>query len=412
MKRKQMKALCLSIFLLGLNLVSAQSYRAELSKIKNDGLYKVLLPASFRAATGHNFDHIRIKDTAANSVPYVIMDASDSEYSKFRSFEILDHENLKDSLSSYVFRNQAKLKNSIYLKITNTNIDKKYNVYGSDNRKEWFGLLAEEKMQLNGATSKTYIEQQINLPLNNYRFLKLEINDRHSLPIQVEAIGIYENQYFPSELSVLDVFTKGLVIENENKTSQIDFRADYSHQVDAISFKIKNRFYQREVDLIVERKREIRKAYEMYEDVQQHFILSSVGSNFIELKNTFLKDFSFKIQNEDNPPLVFEKISFYQKPKYLVSYLKAGQDYHLIIDDKLKKPSYDLSYFVESNISNLQEAQMINFEALQKENLSKDEQGKKKSFWQSESFMWLTIGLGGLLVIYFAVKMLREMNNT
>lgn len=412
MKSRKMRILSLSLALLCAGLVSGQSHQAELSEIKSDGLYKVLLPANVRSASANNLNYLRVKDGTGNSVPYIIMDAEVREYAQFKTLEIISKQSFKDSVSSFIFLNQASLKNSLTLRITNTSIDKEYTLYGSDNQEDWFGLIAQKKMQLNGSSSKTYLEERINLPLNTYHFLKLDLNDKSSLPIQVEAIGVYENQYFPSKMLPLDVFSSTEPIQGENKTSQIVFTAAQSYQVDAISFKVKNEFYQREASIVVEKEREVKRQIEKYEEIQHRFVLSSDASNTIALNNTYLKEFSLKINNEDNPALDFEEIKFYQKPKYLVSYLKAGQDYTFIINDGLDKPNYDLAHFVAKNITDLKEAQIINLRELQDNNTAVADEKEVKSFWESKLFMWLAIALGGILVIYFAISMLRDMGRS
>ena len=407
-----MRILCLSISLLWAATCLAQSHRADLSKIASDGLYKILLPADLRAESDNNFDYLRIKDSQGQEVPYVIMDASDRQYSSFKSLKINSKNSYSDSVSSFIIENENVLEDYLVLKIANTTIDKNYTLYGSDEKEEWFGLVATQRLSLNGSNSGTTIEKRLSIPLNNYRYLRLDFDDKNSIPIKVLEMGVYENQYFPSQMLPLDKFSQSAAANNIEKTSRIEFKSQRSYQVDAITFKIGTEFYLRNTSIVVQKEHEVKRVIEMYDDILSSFTLSSKGSNSVALYGSYLSDFSLIIDNQDNPALEIEAISFYQKPKYLVTYLKAGKNYKLEINAALSRPSYDLAYFISNNINDLKEAQISKLEILKDSKTISGKELTPISFWRSQLFMWLAIGLGGILVIYFAVTMLKDMSKS
>ena len=411
MKMRKMRILSLSLSLLWVATSFAQSHKASITEIKRDGLYKVLLPTELRSASNNNFDYLRIKDEQNQEVPYVIMDASDRQYSTFKPLKIASKTVYTDSVTSLIIENEARLKDNLVLKIANTTIDKYFTIYGSDNQMEWFGLVAQNRLALNGSNSETSLEKAISLPLNNYRYLRLDFDDKSSISINVLEIGIYENQYFPSKMLTLNNFTQGLPNSSADKMTQIGFMTNATHKVDAISFEIGTEFYRRGANIIVEKKSKVKKKIKNYEEVLSSFTLSSKGSNTISFYDLHLSNFTLQIENQDNPPLDIESITFFQKPKYLVSYLKAGQSYQVEVNDELSRPSYDLAYFISNNINDLQEAMISNLEQL---SIPKEasEVSRPQSFWETKLFMWFAIGIGGLLVLYFAVSMLRDMSKS
>jgi hypothetical protein len=411
MKMRKMRILNLSLTLLWVATSFGQSHKASITEIHRDGLYKILLPAELRAASANNFDYLRIKDDQNQEVPYVIMAASDRQYSTFKSLTIASKTVYPDSVTSLIIENEAQLKDNLVLKIANTTIDKYFTLYGSDDKEEWFGLIAENRLALNGSNSATSLEKNISIPLNNYRYLRLDFDDKNSISINVLEIGIYENQYFPSKMLTLNNFTQSLTNSSADKLTKIAFKSRASHKVDAISFKIGTEFYRRSADIMVEKKNMVKKKMVSYEESLSNFTLSSTGSNSISFHDLYLSDFTLQIANQDNPPLEIESITFYQKPKYLVSYLKAGQSYQVEVDDELGHPSYDLAYFISNNINDLQEADISSLEQLSNPEEG-SEDSRPKSFWESKMFMWLAIGIGGLLVLYFAVSMLRDMSKS
>jgi hypothetical protein len=411
MKMRKMRILSLSLSLLWVANSFAQSHKASITEIQRDGLYKILLPAELRAASDNNFDYLRIKDDQNQEVPYVIMTASDRQYSTFKSLTIASKTVYPDSVTSLIIENEAQLKDNLVFKIANTTIDKYFTLYGSDDQEEWFGLIAQNRLALNGSNSATSLEKSISIPLNNYRYLRLDFDDKSSISINVLEIGIYENQYFPSQMLALDNFTQSLTSSVSNKMTNMAFKANAAHKVDAISFKIGTAFYHRSANIMVEKQGQVKKKMVSYEEVLSNFTLSSKGSNSISFYDLYLSDFTLQIENQDNPPLEIESITFYQKPKYLVSYLKAGQSYQVEVNDELSRPSYDLAYFISNNINDLQKAMISNLEQLSIPNEA-SEDSHPQSFWETKLFMWLAIGMGGLLVIYFAVSMLRDMSKS
>jgi hypothetical protein len=264
---------------------------------------------------------------------------------------------------------------------------------------------------LNGSNSETSLEKAISIPLNNYRYLRLDFDDKSSISINVLEIGIYENEYFPSKMLALDNFTQELPNSSVGKMTQIGFKTNATHKVDAISFEIGTEFYRRSANIVVEKQSKVKNKIESYEEVLSSFTLSSEGSNSLSFYDLHLSDFTLQIENQDNPPLGIESITFFQKPKYLVSYLKAGHSYQVEVNDELSRPSYDLAYFISKNINDLQEAGISNLEQLLIPEAA-SEDSRPQSFWETKLFMWLAIGIGGLLVLYFAVSMLRDMSKS
>ena len=68
-------------------------------------------------------------------------------------------------------------------------------------------------------------------------------------------------------------------------------------------------------------------------------------------------------------------------------------------------PNYDLAYFKETISDSLPEAQITSIEH-HKQGTTTD---AKASFWQQPWFMWLCISIGGLMIMFFSMKLIKEM---
>jgi hypothetical protein len=405
---KKSKSLALALTLLSATVSFAQSFRAEISAINEAGLYKILLPAELRAASAQNFDFLRLNNTANLEQPYLIMDASDRQFATYQSIEILDQKIYADSLSRYIINRPLGLTSSLILKLANTEIDKEISIYGSNNKEDWFGLIENQRLNIN-ASSSPLIEKSVSLPLSNYSYLKIEIDNRTSAPIDLKEFGFYTNQYIPSAVLPLKGISWELKEVTEEKITRINFSSLDAHQIDAMAFEIGNAYYLRPASLLQKRELETKKGREIYEEVLYRFNLSASSQNYFTFTHLALAEFHIDIENADNPPLEIANINFYQKPKYLVAYLEAGKSYHVDIDLSRKRPQYDLGNFISDKLHSLNDAEIISMNALKSEADLEAKADAEDSFFQSKLFMWLAILIGGLLISYIAFGLLKDM---
>lgn len=407
MKKSKILTLALTL-LFAANSLAQSSFRAEISVIKEAGLYKILLPAELRAASAQNFDFLRLKDSANLEQPYLIMDASDRQFARYQSIEIIDQKIYSDSLSRYIISKPLGLNSSLILKLANTEIDKEISIYGSDNKEDWFGLIENQRLNISASTSPL-LEKPLTLPLSNYAYLKIEIDNRKSAPIDLKEFGFYTNQYIPSALLPLQEISWELKELTEEKITRINFSSLDVHQIDALAFEINNAYYLRPASLLEKREQETKKGRDIYEEVLYRFNLSASSQNYFTFTNLALSEFHIDIENADNPPLEIANIRFYQKPKYLVAYLEAGKNYHLDIDFSRKRPQYDLENFISDKLHSLKDAEIIGMNVLKAEDNLNPKADAQDSFFQSKLFMWLAIVLGGLLISYIAFGLLKDM---
>ena len=134
--------------------------------------------------------------------------------------------------------------------------------------------------------------------------------------------------------------------------------------------------------------------------------MNSKVKNGFQLPELFVKEFTIEIDNQDNPALEIKKISLFQNPVSILADLKANENYTLKVDPNLSAPAYDLA---QSGIDFNQNYPIVKISNLEK---SEEEKTKNetKSFWQTSLFMWLCIGFAVLIIGYFAVSMIKDMN--
>ena len=408
MKLQKMKKYSfLLVYFIGFTCFS-QNYKGSLSTIEKEGLHKIMLTSEVRAASKNNFNSLRINDNENKEVPYVLKYHSDRLFSTFLPIEIIGNKSIKDSITSIIIENKtAKKLTNLILQIANTNISKKYHLFGSNDAKKWFGITSNNHLNLNNIANKSSIEKRINFPKTTYQFLKIEFSDKNSLPINILGVGIYTNKYFSEDPIKLTNYTQEIVQAEDRKVTQIKFKADHHHKINSISFNIKTAFFLRNAKLIVQKERKIKKRVETYEKVISTFLLSSKKENTFIFNNLHEKEFIIEIDNQDNPSLTITDIKLLQKPIYLISNLKKDKKYKIVIDTTLTKPSYDLENFISEDTKIVEEVSIQNFSKVK----NKRTTIKNQSFWQNPVFMWVCIIFVSLLIVYFALDLLKDVKH-
>ncbi|WP_233901114.1 hypothetical protein [Tenacibaculum piscium] len=392
----------------------AQNYTGSINSINENGLHKIMLPIKVRAVSNENYNFLRIKDSLKKDIPYVLIYNNDKKFSTFEQLKIASKNVIKDSVTSIVIENKSAEKiASITLKIANTKIRKSYNVYGSDNGSEWFGLISNRILSPKNAPKKTasgkiFLEQTINFPLNTYPFLRINFDDKNSLPINILEAGVYKSEIFTQNAIQINQYKqKAISTEKKKKVTQLKFTAENSHKINSISFKIDSDFFLRNAKILVKRERKIKKRVETYTETIASFQLNSKNKNSFTFNNLNEKEFIIEIQNKDNPDLAIENIQLFQKPIYLIANLKKANNYNIIVDATLTKPSYDLGNFISSTTKNIAETSITSFS----KNKSKTVFPKNTPFWQTTIFMWICIVLSGGFIIYVAFSLIKDIGN-
>ena len=384
----------------------AQSHKATIEKIQQDGFYKIQITPEVLSAAKNNLDFLRIQDKNNYEVPYVVHSDLNGDLSQFQLLEIISKTVVKDSISSFVINNYNDKDNGkLALVISNSKINKLYNLSGSNDQKEWFGLVANQMLTDLNNDNATVVEKTIFFPVNNYKFLKLDLIDKRSLPVNLINVGYFKGEKTASENVILKDFNFQIIENKKEKNSTINFTASNFQKVTGISIQITNKLYSRNATLFINKTEKIKKQTRNFRQTILNFVLSSNSTNSIELEGFFEKNFSIEIENNDNQPLSISTINVLQKPLYLISDLKMNSNYKLIIDSTLSKPQYDLEGFIKESTKDYPKVTLSNLQEVSTTQIN----ASYKPFWQSKAFMWMCIVFAIAIIGYFAVGLLQDM---
>ena len=404
----KMKNSFLSLILISFTqLFFSQERTAKLKPIEVDGFHQLVISPEIRSASKNNVDILRIFDSKKNEIPYVFLQKDNNSKSQ-KSFEIISKNAIANKLTDVVILNKdAEKLNQIWLKIANTEVAKRYNISGSNDGNEWFGLVDNQFIDDLSDPKSTFVVREFAFPFNQYKYLKFTFLDKNSLPVNV--MEAFSEAQFQNSISpiVLNDFTQKISQNKETKETVITLSFKEPQVVDAFKIEVSNpSFYLRNATISVPKTRNYKKRTETFEDLVSLFQLSSKNNKIQEISSVFSKEFTITIENQDNSPLEIRKINLYQNPVSVLADLKKGENYTMVVNPKLNKPNYDLAASGINFNQNFPEAKLENLDQLS-ENKTEDEE---KNFWQKPLFMWVCIIFAIGIIAFFALGLVKDMN--
>lgn len=393
--------------LIGSSVLHAQNYQGKIGNIKENGLHQIVLSPDVIAATHNNTDFIRIFDSKHNETPYIVRNGNFKK-SDFRQFPISSRNIIPNVVTSVIISNENTINlDNLTLKIANTEIDKKYNISGSNDQKEWFGLVDNQIISGLNEPGKTSVEKNFSFPLNNYKFLKFDFLDKNSLPINVLEAGLEYDNVVANAKTALQNFEQKITTDKNSKQSIIAITFPNEQVINGISFDILSpSFYQRDARILINKSRVYKRRNENYREEFVAFQIRSKRNNHFGFPDLFTKELIIEIDNQDNPPLDITKINLFQFQKKILADLKAGETYTLDINPQLSTPQYDL---VNSGINlnqNYPDATITDLK--ETDHSTHPETGK--AFWQTPFFVWACIIIAIVIIGFFALGLIKDMN--
>ncbi|PIF31245.1 hypothetical protein CLU81_1731 [Flavobacterium sp. 9] len=412
MKTSQKKTMKLNKFILILFLsnLSFGQYNttAKLKKATENGMHEIVLSPEIRSFSKQDLSDIRIFDSKGNEIPYFIQNIKDVSSNSFVEYSIISKTVSPKKTTSIIIEIPSNKKNNqLSLFIANSDVEKKCSISGSDNQKEWFGISDSQILSNLNSTSETSVIKTISYPLSTYRYLKIDFDDRKTLPINVLKVGNFDTQLQKGALQEIVPKKSFTTEDHSKKETQIHILFNAPQVINQISFEIsKPTYYNRHAILFRKVKQETRRKSSIIEQEIASFELNSNEKNIITIPEIFQKEFYIKIENHDNQPLSVSTIKYSQKPISIVADLSSDESYILKTGNKtLTEPDYDLSNFKNNIAVSLPKISIYDIQ----QKTSDKNHIENKSFWQQSWFMWLCIILGGITIFFFTASLVKDL---
>jgi len=389
-------------------LANAQNYnwKAKIKNIENAGYYKIFLNHEITSELKHSFPDLRILDSKNNEIQYILKKQK-TVYDNNNKTELKivknKHKKNKHYTEVEIENNNFEISNLIF-KIVNTHNPIFVKIYGSEKSKKWF-VLKNVFPVVPEITEQDSTEIKImNIPNNNFKFLKVIFYDYDIQPITVT--NVYFHGLADVRAEYVQLKSPKITQKDTLDKSIVNLTYEKPQFIDMISLGIKGpEFYIRKVQM--HKKDTISTPYlgeEYYDLLKKDFYIGSLKSNRINLFDYKAKEIELIIENKDNQPLKIYKANSYQLKNYLVTYLKPDEEYLLIYGNrKANFPSYDLPYFVDTIPNVLPETYIYNIQKI------KTRTTKMKVLWDFPiSYVWYSIGALLVILLIISLIILKE----
>src|SRR5690606_38537656 len=123
-------------------------------------------------------------------------------------------------------------------RIGNSAGSKDYIIEGSDDQKNWFGLVSNGKFTQLYSDDQTSVVKSSSFPLTDYRYIRVVLDTKNSAPVQVLAIGEQVTQKFAQHYEPLRHVSFERKEDSKNKETILTIRKNGRSPIDYIQFHI------------------------------------------------------------------------------------------------------------------------------------------------------------------------------
>lgn len=383
---------------------------AKLQSVETDGFYRIDISPPLSTYTNAAFSNIRIYNQQKTEVPYLFQQEALQYYStQFKPYEIVEKKQVKRCCTELILKNPDSLPiNNISLSIKNAEVSKLATLLGSDDQENWFALKQQFLLQTINNPDNTTVVKIVDFPLSNYTFYKLEIDDSSSAPLNILSAGYYEQQTEEGKYTAINDLRIEATDSMQRKQTFIRISLDTIMTIDRVKIVMTGQpyFLRRAALYSLQYTNNRRGEQESFLQWEYDMELSSKQTTILNVNELRSKELLVIIDNEDNPPLQLGSAQLLQRSRYLVAWLKKGEEYVLKTGAaSMSSPSYDLANFQENIPKQLTQVNLGEFTVFEK-------QGAKTSttIFTNRMIIWVAIILVVALLGFMSVKLIREAN--
>jgi hypothetical protein len=403
--------LIIGFLVLYVSLTLGQTFTAEapIPTVKRKAFYRILLDPASLVYASPDFANLRITDNQNREVPYLLAEETPTfSTPQFKDYKIKSKTIEPNCCTSLILENATRKPiNNISLIIKNAENNKEATLLGSDDKKTWYALKERFYLDAINGASQTFEIRILNFPLSNYTFLKLNINDSTSAPLNILRAGYYETQTMIGNYARIPSMTFTVADSVKQKQTWLSMRFDTAQLVDKLDLTITGQpYYLRQATLYHRENRKNKKGKsEAYNRFMQNIELTSTHSATILLYGEKVDHLILVIENNDNPPLQFASVEAWQLNRYLTAFLENDKAYWLKFGEvKMRQPVYDLSFFKDSIHS---EPTVLKVGMIRRIGPA-IKKPKPANFFTSQAFIWSAIIGVAMVLTFMTVRMIRE----
>lgn len=401
------RAIAVTSGLLPALLACAQpQWSAPLPPVERDGYYTIVLSPELVGRSREDLADLRLLDPAGKEVAYLIeREPMMYERSWMRSYKLLRNERVKRTTIIEMEADSAAMVDELVVRVRNARVSKRARITGSDDRADWY-MIQDECLAVGDGDGATSVLRFVDLPLSDYRYYRITLDDSLSAPVQVLDLGHSARARSEGRYAAIDGLS--LSRTEERSTTRIALHGNSPFRADRLVFDIhsdvpfrRSAHFARHVSYMVrERKRDVvRKSEEGIGD----FTLTRTSRGRVPAPGMITDTLFIRIENGNDRPLDITGIHAVQLEQRMIAKLSAGVRYIITTADaKATTPQYDIAHFRDSLPPSIG---VLTIPAMTPRPVTPK---AGPSFAPTMTWVWAAIIGIGAVIAFLAVRLLRH----
>ena len=412
MKKKLDKLIVL--FLLGSLSAAAQTagynYEAPITAVDSSGFYNIVLTPEMNAHLKADYSDLRIVNDSGKWVPHLVRNLN-TEFTD--DFVVWDLKTVKKENSSkateLIVSGKDSITSNLVLYLGNTAAERFCSLSGSNDLNSWFTI--NDSILINPASDskKTETFFDINFPPCNYKFFRLQINNRDKEPYNITHVGTR------GVVSAAAKFGRYPLVENpacvisqkdSSKISIIKVEQAAAYHFETVSVKISGvKYFKREAYLFIPIS--LNHSFNNPGQLTGNFTLSNNSTLQFRFPLNKVKTFYIIIHNDDNLPLKVEEVKTFTNYRVATVYLEKSKQYKLLLDNAATTaPQYDL------NIKDISEEEIVPSATVGKIVSIQKPAAIEQLKDNPQKIIWIVITLAAVVLGFFTYRLITDMNKS
>lgn len=324
-------------------------WSAPVPPVKLSGLQAIVLTPELLGCSRADLGDLRLVDSVGNHVPYVLRSTAEVPSAEFITYPLIENTAYDKNTVVELERPADRVLEDLSIWIRPLEDQKRLRVTGSDDRKHWY-MVKDDHLVMQGAVGSPPRQVlMLHLPATDYKYLRIQMNDSLTPPMQVLGVGHFEGtvvepRYITSE--------KVDWSQHDSASfSMIRVRGPHRLLIDRLHYAVSDtgNYFRRCVlrswgEHMKGRGRRRHRVSE--EHIVASFVIGSDRDRVADIQEARLDSFDLVIDNGDDRPLHFTELEFSAQEQVMLAHLDPGMRYRITTGDaSLTPPRYDMAHF-------------------------------------------------------------------
>jgi len=385
------------------------TYKRKLNKTDKQDYYAIPLLPEITAQCKSNLSDIRLYNITENDtieIPYLLQWLGATTAQKELAFDLINDSYQEKSASYITLKSKIKQTiNQIVLDVDDANYDKSVKVEGSNDNKQWFTIAEHLRIVRFDNVDEHFEYSILDFANSEYAYFRLRFDDQWTKRITVRSAYEYQTKVTEGKYCDLKINKWKQTENKKEKISEIIVEMPFDYMVNHLIIKSNSStdFYRNINVYGTNGTYHTATGDKDYWYLLNTSVLSSIENHRINCNNEATTKLKIEIINNDNAPIAISEIKVMGEQCILAANLPASDNMYLTygkINDH--EPVYDIEHFKNKIPAALTEIKYGDEQA----KITPIE--KPNQLIENKKWLWLIMGCVILLIIYFALRMLKK----